>query len=88
MFAHHSWQFFRMTCLDVFVEGQALHLVMPFMDTDLKKIIEDQSVQLTELHIACLAKQVLQGLQASRGELVRLRLFGREPKKNCQENLL
>lgn len=32
----------RMTCLDVFVEGQAVHLVMPYMDTDLKKIIEDR----------------------------------------------
>jgi hypothetical protein len=31
-----------MTCLDVFVEGQAVHLVMPYMDTDLKKIIEDR----------------------------------------------
>ena len=32
----------RMTCLDVFVEGQAVHLVMPYMDTDLKKVIEDR----------------------------------------------
>lgn len=31
----------RMTCLDVFVEGGALHLVMEFMDGDLKKVIED-----------------------------------------------
>ena len=32
----------RMTCLDVFVEGRAIHLVMPYMDTDLKKVIEVQ----------------------------------------------
>ena len=32
----------RMTCLDVVVEGRAIHLVMPYMDTDLKKVIEVQ----------------------------------------------
>ncbi|CAK9115398.1 Cyclin-dependent kinase 7 (CDK-activating kinase) (CAK) (Cell division protein kinase 7) (MO15 homolog) [Durusdinium trenchii] len=53
-----------MTCLDVFVEGGALHLVMEFMDGDLKKVIEDKSVFLTESHCKCLAHQVLQGLQA------------------------
>eukprot|EP00435_Cladocopium_sp_Y103_P036393 s1995_g9.t1 len=53
-----------MTCLDVFVEGQAVHLVMPYMDTDLKKIIEDESINLTEAHCKCLAQQVLQGLAA------------------------
>lgn len=52
-----------MTCLDVFVEGQAVHLVMPYMDTDLKKIIEDASIDLTEVHCKCLAQQVLQGLR-------------------------
>ncbi|CAL1140185.1 unnamed protein product [Cladocopium goreaui] len=56
-----------MTCLDVFVEGQAVHLVMPYMDTDLKKIIEDTSIDLTEVHCKCLAQQVLQGLGASLG---------------------
>lgn len=53
-----------MTCLDVFVEGQAVHLVMPYMDTDLKRIIEDSSMDLTEVHCKCLAQQVLQGLGA------------------------
>jgi len=53
-----------MTCLDVFVEGRAIHLVMPYMDTDLKKVIEDQAIDLTEAHCKCLARQVLQGLEA------------------------
>ena len=40
-----------MTCLDVFVEGRAIHLVMPYMDTDLKKVIEDLDMPEVFLHV-------------------------------------
>merc|ERR1719361_2853672 len=32
-----------MDCLDVFADGGVLHLVMEFMDGDLKKVIDDRS---------------------------------------------
>eukprot|EP00747_Dinoflagellata_sp_TGD_P022234 gnl/TRDRNA2_/TRDRNA2_128984_c0_seq1.p1 gnl/TRDRNA2_/TRDRNA2_128984_c0~~gnl/TRDRNA2_/TRDRNA2_128984_c0_seq1.p1 ORF type:complete len:356 (+),score=55.18 gnl/TRDRNA2_/TRDRNA2_128984_c0_seq1:61-1068(+) len=53
-----------MGCLDVFVDGGVLHLVMEFMDSDLKKLVEDRSIQLTEAHVKCLAHQLLEGLAA------------------------
>ncbi|CAE7303627.1 Top2 [Symbiodinium natans] len=53
-----------MGCLDVFAERGILHLVMEFMDGDLKKVIEDKALALSEAHCKCLAKQLLQGLGA------------------------
>mmetsp|Transcript_53129 Transcript_53129/g.99580 ORF Transcript_53129/g.99580 Transcript_53129/m.99580 type:complete len:255 (+) Transcript_53129:271-1035(+) len=53
-----------MACLDVFAERGVLHLVMDFMDGDLKKVIEDKALTLSEAHCKCLAKQLLQGVHA------------------------
>lgn len=53
-----------MGCLDVFSDGGALHIVMEFMDGDLRKLVEDRSVSLSEAHIKSLAKQLCQGLAA------------------------
>mmetsp|Transcript_55112 Transcript_55112/g.129383 ORF Transcript_55112/g.129383 Transcript_55112/m.129383 type:complete len:345 (-) Transcript_55112:124-1158(-) len=53
-----------MGCLDVYAERGILHLVMEFMDGDLKKVIEDKALALSEAHCKCLAKQLLQGLSA------------------------
>eukprot|EP00927_Polykrikos_kofoidii_P059690 TRINITY_DN54831_c0_g1_i1.p1 TRINITY_DN54831_c0_g1~~TRINITY_DN54831_c0_g1_i1.p1 ORF type:complete len:344 (+),score=43.41 TRINITY_DN54831_c0_g1_i1:117-1148(+) len=53
-----------MGCLDVFVDGGALHLVMDFMDGDLKRVIEDKSLILSESHVKCLSRQLLQGVRA------------------------
>lgn len=53
-----------MGLLDVFAEGGVLHLVMEFMETDLKKVIDDRSIALTEAHSKCLAGQLLSGLGA------------------------
>merc|ERR550532_3049006 len=53
-----------MGCLDVFVDGGVVHLVMEFMDGDLKKLIEDKSVILSEAHVKCLAHQILAGMVA------------------------
>lgn len=50
--------------LNVYVEGGSLHLVMEFMDGDLKKVIEDKSLQLQEAHVKCLTAQLLSGLAA------------------------
>jgi len=53
-----------MGCLAVFAEGGVIHLVMEFMDGDLKKVIEDKLLVLSEAHVKCLAGQVLQGVGA------------------------
>eukprot|EP00440_Ansanella_granifera_P065140 gb/GFBE01070633.1/.p1 GENE.gb/GFBE01070633.1/~~gb/GFBE01070633.1/.p1 ORF type:complete len:345 (+),score=83.00 gb/GFBE01070633.1/:1-1035(+) len=53
-----------MGCLDVFADGGVVHLVMDFMDGDLKKVIEDRSIVLSEAHCKCLARQLLEGLGA------------------------
>lgn len=56
-----------MSCLDVFADGGpggVLHLVMDFMDGDLKKIIDDQRLRLSEAHVKCLSAQLLEGLAA------------------------
>lgn len=67
-----------MTCLDVFVEGGHINLVMEFMEGDLKKLIEDRRVELTEAHAACLAQQLLQGLNALHQRFFVHRAAGRE----------
>mmetsp|Transcript_68102 Transcript_68102/g.215549 ORF Transcript_68102/g.215549 Transcript_68102/m.215549 type:complete len:344 (-) Transcript_68102:219-1250(-) len=56
-----------MGCLAVFAEGGVIHLVMEFMDGDLKKVLEDRDVVLSEAHVKCLAGQVLQGVAALHG---------------------
>jgi len=53
-----------MACLDVFADGGVIHLVMEFMDGDLKKVIEDSSIHLAEAHVKCLSRQLLEGLAA------------------------
>jgi len=53
-----------MGCSDVFVDGGSVHLVMEFMDSDLKKLIEDSSMSLSEAHVQCLSRQLLDGLRA------------------------
>jgi cyclin-dependent kinase 7 len=53
-----------MDCLDVFADGGVVHLVMEFMDGDMKKVIEDKGLTLMEPHIKCLASQILKGLGA------------------------
>jgi len=53
-----------MSCFDVFSQDGALHLVMEFMDGDLRILIDDQSVVLSEAHVKCLTGQLLQGLAA------------------------
>jgi cyclin-dependent kinase 7 len=53
-----------MTCLDVFFEAGVVHLVMEFMDGDLKKLVEDRSIHLAEAHVMCLARQLLAGIAA------------------------
>lgn len=53
-----------MGCLDVFTDGGAIHLVMEFMDGDLKKVVEDRGVALSEAHVKCLSGHVLSGLAA------------------------
>mmetsp|Transcript_56943 Transcript_56943/g.132751 ORF Transcript_56943/g.132751 Transcript_56943/m.132751 type:complete len:344 (+) Transcript_56943:56-1087(+) len=53
-----------MGCLAVFAEGGVIHLVMEFMDGDLKKVIEDKDTILSEAHVKCLAGQVFEGVAA------------------------
>lgn len=53
-----------MACLDVFADGGVLHLVMEFMDGDLKKVIENKEITLAEAHVKCLSSQLLRGLAA------------------------
>jgi len=53
-----------MGCLDVFADGGVVHLVMDFMDGDLKKVVEDTSYNITEAHVKCLSRQLLEGLAA------------------------
>jgi len=53
-----------MGCLAVFAEGGIIHLVMEFMDGDLKKVIDDKGLVLAEAHVKCLAQQVLRGVAA------------------------
>lgn len=53
-----------MGCLDVFVDGGAVHLVMDLMDTDLRKLVDDRSIVLHEAHCKCLMLQVLRAVSA------------------------
>lgn len=53
-----------MGCLDVFADGGVIHLVMEFMDGDLKQMLEDKSFSIDETHVKCLAQQLLCGLAA------------------------
>lgn len=53
-----------MGCLDVYHDGGVIHLVMDFMDGDLKKVIEDRSILWNESHVKCLSLQVMNGLAA------------------------
>lgn len=48
-----------MGCLDVFADGGTIHIVMDFMDGDLRKVVEEKGVVLNETHVKCLARQVL-----------------------------
>mmetsp|Transcript_55450 Transcript_55450/g.179838 ORF Transcript_55450/g.179838 Transcript_55450/m.179838 type:complete len:348 (-) Transcript_55450:133-1176(-) len=50
--------------LEVFVEAGALHIVMDYMDGDLRKLIEDKGLVLNETHVKCLSRQILEGLAA------------------------
>jgi cyclin-dependent kinase 7 len=57
-----------MACLDVFTDGGVLHLVMEFMDGDLKKVLEDRGFSdFAEGQVKCLAQQLLRGLSALHG---------------------
>merc|ERR1719420_1200178 len=56
-----------MSCLDVFADGGSVHIVMEFMDGDLRKILEDRRMTLTEAHVKCLSSQLLAGLAALHG---------------------
>jgi len=49
---------------EVFADGGELSLVMEFMEGDLKKVIEDKLMTLTESHVKCLSSQILAGLAA------------------------
>jgi len=53
-----------MGCLDVFMDGGALHIVMELMDADLRKVLDDRSIVLSEAHVKCMALQLLEGLGA------------------------
>lgn len=53
-----------MGCLDVFAEGGAIHLVMEFMDGDIKKLMDERGMIFNEPHVKCLARQLLEGLAA------------------------
>jgi len=51
-------------CHDVFVEDGSVHIVMDFMDTDLKRVLQDKSLAFTEAHVQCLSKQLLEAVGA------------------------
>jgi len=53
-----------MGCLDVFADGGAIHIVMEYMDGDLRNVIEERATILGEPHVKCLARQILEGLAA------------------------
>lgn len=53
-----------MGCLDVFVDGGVVHLVMDFMDSDLRRLVDDRSVVLRESHCKCLVMQILRAVKA------------------------
>lgn len=53
-----------MGLLDAYSDGGTLHLVMAYMDADLRKVIDDRSLELTEAHVKCLFCQVAQGTAA------------------------
>merc|ERR1719189_2540194 len=53
-----------MGCLDVFAEGGTIHLVMEFMDGDVKRLMEEKGMIFTEPQVKCLARQLLEGLAA------------------------
>eukprot|EP00929_Paragymnodinium_shiwhaense_P001034 TRINITY_DN101258_c0_g1_i1.p1 TRINITY_DN101258_c0_g1~~TRINITY_DN101258_c0_g1_i1.p1 ORF type:complete len:366 (+),score=38.34 TRINITY_DN101258_c0_g1_i1:186-1283(+) len=44
---------------DIFTDCGAVHLVMEFMDGDLRKLIHDKSTLLKEKHVLCLASQLM-----------------------------
>jgi len=56
-----------MGCLDVFTDGGVIHLVMDFMDGDLRNVIEEKGMIFGEPHVKCLAQQILEGLAALHG---------------------
>ena len=66
----------RMTCLDVFVEGRAIHLVMPYMDTDLKKVIEDLDMPEVVLHVLQFGCRRLDFETLESGNMSGMSLFG------------
>lgn len=53
-----------MGCLDVFAEGGSIHIVMEFMDGDLRKVVEDKTIGIAEAHAKNLTMQLLRGLSA------------------------
>lgn len=57
-----------MGCLDVFAEGGVIHLVMEFMDGDLKKLIEEKGTIFNEPHVKCMSRQILEGIAALHGQ--------------------
>lgn len=53
-----------MGCLDAFVQGDCLHVVMELMDCDLHQVVTDAGEKLCENHVRCLARQIAEGLGA------------------------
>lgn len=53
-----------MGLLNAFNDGGVLHLVMAFMDSDLRKVIDDRTLELSESHVKCLFCQVARGTAA------------------------
>lgn len=53
-----------MNLMDCYNDGGILHLVMSFMDTDLRRIVDDRSIDLNEAHVKCLLRQLLSGIAA------------------------
>ncbi|KAF8822492.1 putative cell-cycle-associated protein kinase, partial [Cardiosporidium cionae] len=50
-----------MGLLDIYVQEEFMNLVMEVMETDLKKVLA-QKLLLTESHVKCILKQILNGL--------------------------
>jgi cyclin-dependent kinase 7 len=50
--------------VDVFLTGDSLHMVMEYCPFDLKDVIYDKKIFLTEAHIKSYMKMLLQGLEA------------------------
>lgn len=53
-----------MGCLDVYAENGVLHLVMDFMNTDMRRVIDDRSLACSEADAKCMARQLMCGLAA------------------------